>query len=206
MKVMRKRRGVALALASCMFLGLVVAGAAATNSLKQAEAQRQHLEHRVVALRHRRHRVRARFHRRIHSARRHVSRAILKANKAEGTNARTFAQVTARPDMVRWRKKVLGLQHRRKRILLAIHAQVMALKAQRDALSNWIDTNGIFKYCPVDGPNTLANNFGIVVRLPGVPMHIHQGDDISAATGTPIVAPFDGDGGGDPQRPGGAGR
>jgi Membrane proteins related to metalloendopeptidases len=59
-------------------------------------------------------------------------------------------------------------------------------------LKDWIDTYGIFQYCPVDGPNELANNFGILVQLPGVPVHIHQGDDISAAYGTPIVAPFDG--------------
>jgi murein DD-endopeptidase MepM/ murein hydrolase activator NlpD len=38
----------------------------------------------------------------------------------------------------------------------------------------------------------VADNFGITVRLEGVPVHRHMGNDISASTGTPIVAPFDG--------------
>jgi Membrane proteins related to metalloendopeptidases len=44
----------------------------------------------------------------------------------------------------------------------------------------------------VDGSLVLADNFGVMVRLPGVPVHRHQGDDIDAETGTPIVAPFNG--------------
>ena len=46
--------------------------------------------------------------------------------------------------------------------------------------------------CPLGGPHVVADNFGITVRLPGVPVHRHMGNDITAATGTPIVAPFPG--------------
>ena len=38
----------------------------------------------------------------------------------------------------------------------------------------------------------MADNFGVMVRLPGVPVHVHQGNDIVAAAGTPIAAPFNG--------------
>ncbi len=56
----------------------------------------------------------------------------------------------------------------------------------------WIDTWGIFEVCPIRGWNDVTDNFGITVRLPGVPVHRHMGNDILALTGTPIVAPFDG--------------
>jgi murein DD-endopeptidase MepM/ murein hydrolase activator NlpD len=46
--------------------------------------------------------------------------------------------------------------------------------------------------CPVDGPHAIADNFGAPRPEPGGGFHWHQGDDIMAATGTPIVAPFDG--------------
>lgn len=51
-----------------------------------------------------------------------------------------------------------------------------------------------FAACPVDGPHAIADDFGIKVFHPkdegGI--HIHQGNDIYAAMGVPIVAPFDG--------------
>jgi murein DD-endopeptidase MepM/ murein hydrolase activator NlpD len=186
-----RRRGVALALASCLLLGLIVAGAGATNSIKQAKAQQHGLRLRVESLHYRRDRMRGRFHHRIHAARRRVEKAIFKL-RAAVVDARVAGQAHSRGHVARLRTKVRRLQRHRKRIALAIHARVLAIQAQSTSLQNWIDTNGIFQYCPVDGPNALANNFGIIVRLPGVPIHVHEGDDISAAAGTPIVAPFDG--------------
>jgi murein DD-endopeptidase MepM/ murein hydrolase activator NlpD len=51
-----------------------------------------------------------------------------------------------------------------------------------------------FAVCPVAGPHAIADGFGILhhhsKKEGGT--HIHQGNDISAAMGTPIVAPFDG--------------
>ena len=62
-------------------------------------------------------------------------------------------------------------------------------RADTDA---WIRQWGILQTCPVRGPVSIADNFGVVVRIPDVPVHIHQGNDMMAATGTPIVAPFAG--------------
>lgn len=67
-----------------------------------------------------------------------------------------------------------------------------ALLRQRDRVGAWIDTWAVFRACPVRGPHAVADNFGITVRLEGVPAHRHMGNDISAPTGTPIIAPFDG--------------
>lgn len=66
------------------------------------------------------------------------------------------------------------------------------LIARRVALDAWIAEWGTFRRCPVAGSNDVADNFGITVRLPGVPVHRHMGNDIAAAAGTPIVAPFGG--------------
>src|SRR5207253_4648994 len=41
-------------------------------------------------------------------------------------------------------------------------------------------------------PISIYDNFGIIVRLPHVPVHVHQGDDVMAPASSPIVAPFDG--------------
>jgi murein DD-endopeptidase MepM/ murein hydrolase activator NlpD len=70
--------------------------------------------------------------------------------------------------------------------------RIRQLKAQVRSLSAWLDIWGVFKTCPVAGPHLVNNNFGIIVQIPGVPIHVHQGNDITAATGTPIVAPFEG--------------
>ena len=46
--------------------------------------------------------------------------------------------------------------------------------------------------CPVGGPHAVSDNFGDPRPEPGGGFHWHQGDDIMAASGTPILAPFDG--------------
>ena len=45
--------------------------------------------------------------------------------------------------------------------------------------------------CPVDGPVAYGDTFGIIHHHPGW-THKHQGNDMMAAMGTPVVAPFDG--------------
>ena len=59
-------------------------------------------------------------------------------------------------------------------------------------LAAWLQSEGIFRVCPVPGYTTIVDNFGAIVQLPGVPIHRHTGDDIVAPTGSAILAPFDG--------------
>ena len=70
--------------------------------------------------------------------------------------------------------------------------RVAALRSRYRSLQTWLDHEGIFRACPVPEYSTIYDNFGVIVRLPHVPVHVHQGDDVMAPTGSPIVAPFDG--------------
>jgi murein DD-endopeptidase MepM/ murein hydrolase activator NlpD len=70
--------------------------------------------------------------------------------------------------------------------------RLSALHTRYRSLQSWLDSQGIFRTCPVPAFTTIYNNFGVTVRLPHVPVHVHQGDDVMAPTGSPIVAPFDG--------------
>jgi murein DD-endopeptidase MepM/ murein hydrolase activator NlpD len=71
-------------------------------------------------------------------------------------------------------------------------ARLRSLHAHYDDLQRWLDVQGILRACPVPAYTDIADNFGVVVRIPHVPVHIHQGNDVAAATGAPILAPFDG--------------
>jgi murein DD-endopeptidase MepM/ murein hydrolase activator NlpD len=82
-------------------------------------------------------------------------------------------------------KQLHRLARAERRGLASLHARY----AQATA---WLDTYGVFRTCPVPGYTSIANNFGIMVRLPHVPVHRHEGNDIGAPAYAPIVAPFDG--------------
>lgn len=70
--------------------------------------------------------------------------------------------------------------------------RVNALHHRYGTIQRWLDTAGIFRVCPVPSFTTINDNFGYIVRLPHVPVHVHQGSDVGAPSGSPILAPFDG--------------
>lgn len=65
------------------------------------------------------------------------------------------------------------------------------LNARRDAAKARIWALRPLAVCPVDGPHAVADDFG-VMHVHGKDRHRHEGNDISAPLGTPIVAPFPG--------------
>jgi hypothetical protein len=91
-----------------------------------------------------------------------------------------------------FRRGIKRLRARMKRSGRVVRGRVLRLQQRRVARRSWLSVWGTFRACPVEGPLVLADNFGVMVRLPGVPVHRHEGDDIDAAVGTPIVAPFPG--------------
>jgi len=191
MRGIRTRGIVALAIGGCLVVGLIAAGsgtdkATATNSIQQAKAERSRIHDRIVHLKHKRAHMRGKYQRWIFAVR-HRRAHVIAPRIATNASENAYRSI-----LTSFHDTIHRLKRHRRAHALAIHARIVALKQRRRQLTTFIQSGGIFEYCPVQGPVTLANNFGILVDLPGVPKHIHQGDDMSAAPGTPIVAPFDG--------------
>jgi murein DD-endopeptidase MepM/ murein hydrolase activator NlpD len=107
--------------------------------------------------------------------------------RSAASNRRRFRHVRA--ILLRERRALSWRLHRTERL---VARRVSALRADRRSIGRWIATWGVFRHCPIGGAHAVSDNFGITVRLPDVPVHRHMGNDILAAAGTPIVAPFDG--------------
>jgi murein DD-endopeptidase MepM/ murein hydrolase activator NlpD len=87
---------------------------------------------------------------------------------------------------------VASAHHRLRELERWLATRMRALHSRYGTIQRWLDTAGIFRVCPVPSFTTINNNFGAIVRLPHVPVHVHQGNDIGAPLGSPILAPFDG--------------
>lgn len=83
------------------------------------------------------------------------------------------------------RTRLHAVERRTRRRLHALHARYATLQG-------WLDRAGILRVCPVPSFTDITDDFGAMVRLPHVPVHHHQGNDIGAPSGVPILAPFDG--------------
>lgn len=68
------------------------------------------------------------------------------------------------------------------------------LRERKDEILYTISRIRPFAVCPVQGPHAISDSFGIWVHRTKERGgdHVHQGNDIMAPMGTPIVAPFDG--------------
>jgi murein DD-endopeptidase MepM/ murein hydrolase activator NlpD len=103
----------------------------------------------------------------------------LDADRADAIRERGRANQQQRLELdERWRRSTLR--------------RISMLQDRRGALQNWLGTYGVFEVCPVSGFTMIHDDFGLMVRLPKVPVHRHMGADISAPTWAPIRAPFDG--------------
>jgi murein DD-endopeptidase MepM/ murein hydrolase activator NlpD len=90
-----------------------------------------------------------------------------------------------------------GLEDDRKNLHLKLKASrrlFASLQDRKDQILDVISRYRPFSVCPVAGPVAVADNFGVWVHRPEKQGgdHVHQGNDMMAAYGTPIVAPFDG--------------
>lgn len=179
----RMRRIVALVVSGGLLVGTLVAVAGATASLDGALRVRHDLRQQIQSIHKDRLKQRVAIHKRIH---------VIEGRDDGGIALDGVVNARARYAHKRQLKQVKALKRQERAVVAAARVKVAALRDRRTGLLDWIDTYAIFRFCPVDGPHDVADNFGIMVRIQGVPPHIHQGNDIMAPEGTPIVAPFDG--------------
>jgi len=182
MKLRHGRRVAALLVMGCVAGGSLVVAANAESTLDAALSSRQDLHGRIKELHGIRNQKRVTIHKRIRFYQARI-------------DAATKAKVGVDRGYEHWKKKqvkaIERLRAEEKAVVASIRGRVSALREQRATLADWIEALPLQR-CPVDGPVEVSDNFGDVRDMPGTPYHIHQGNDMMAATGTPIVAPFDG--------------
>jgi murein DD-endopeptidase MepM/ murein hydrolase activator NlpD len=127
-------------------------------------------------------------------------------NRRDGLLAARVAQAETQLAEVRWDVQRTGLflqvakermaaDRVRLREKMAQSRKLFAeLKEHKEVVLAEISRIRPFAVCPVRGPHAISDSFGIWVQRSKERGgdHIHQGNDIMAAMGTPIVAPFDG--------------
>lgn len=109
--------------------------------------------------------------------------------------AATEAEVVRAQNILELTERRLELDQKELQRKMAESRQLLAGFAERvDEIRSELSAIRPFAVCPVDGPHAIADDFGIMVHHPKNQGgdHIHQGNDIYAAMGVPILAPFPG--------------
>jgi murein DD-endopeptidase MepM/ murein hydrolase activator NlpD len=121
--------------------------------------------------------------------------AVLAGKVQETTDrvAQIEAEVVRGRQIVELRKRSLEINRKElQRKMAKFRRLVAGLRGRIEQIQNEISRIRPFAVCPMGGPHAIADNFGDLRHEPGGGTHLHQGDDIMAASGTPILAPFDG--------------
>lgn len=123
--------------------------------------------------------------------------AVLAVKVQEATDrlARMEAEVVRARQIIELTRRRLEMDRKELNQKMAESRQLVAgLRGKIEQIQYEISKIRPFAVCPVDGPHAIADDFGIKVFHPKDEggNHIHQGNDIYAAMGVPIVAPFDG--------------
>jgi murein DD-endopeptidase MepM/ murein hydrolase activator NlpD len=158
--------------------------AAAETRVGHALHQRHETVERAQALRRQHVRLESHLRHRIEMLQRRSENRFVTGLHVHDERRDSTIEATARMIAIT-RSRIRALDPRTRAKLRALHAHY-------DDLQRWLDVQGIFRACPVPEFTDIADNFGVIVRIPHVPVHVHQGNDVAAPTGSPILAPFDG--------------
>ena len=178
------RRAAALMVAGTVAIGAIVVVANAGSSLDTAVASRHALATRIVDLHQLRQERRIAIHKQLKITKDRLDSVLRMGMASNRERARHF-----RHDQLKVMSK---LRVKERTLIRSLRTRITSLKTQRAAITEWIESLPL-QTCPVDGPHEVYDGFGDIRDMPGTPRHIHQGNDIMAATGTPIVAPFPGE-------------
>jgi murein DD-endopeptidase MepM/ murein hydrolase activator NlpD len=121
--------------------------------------------------------------------------ALLAGKVRETTDrlAQIEAEVVRARQVVELRKRSLEMDREElQRKMAESRRLVTKLSGKIEEIQIEISLMRPLAVCPVGGSHAIADNFGDPRPEPGGGFHWHQGDDIMAAMGTPILAPFDG--------------
>ena len=180
-------RGISLAVCATLVIGGLVVSAHADNALGRALHARKITVKKLEILHDFRRVGRQNLHHQIRGIQSRIDRVKTKGPLLASDRQRFSRRGQHLTNLRR------ELRQRLHKLELTVRHRTLVLRSQRMDLSTWILTFGIFRFCPVRGPVNVTNNFGYAVpHRVGVPAHIHQGDDMMAASGQAIVAPFDG--------------
>ena len=168
---------------SLVIAGLVVA-ANAESSVDVALRQKHDLQKRIEELQETRRLRRVGLHQRIRFTQARLRNAPGAANVGDRARSRIYRQ--------RQIERIEDLRAEERELVRTTRARIRDLRSKRTGLAEWIESLPLQR-CPVDGPVAISDGFGDIRDMPGTPRHIHQGNDIMAPTGAPIIAPFDGE-------------
>lgn len=183
MNARRPRRLATIGLVGSLAVTGLIAAANAESSVQVALSQKRELRGQIGQIQETRRARRVTLHQRIRSTQALLAHAPGINQVGDPARIRQFRRHQV--------DRISELRAQERELTRSIRARVRALRSQRNQLASWIDSLPL-KFCPVAGSVTIADNFGVIREMPGTPRHVHQGNDLAAPTGTPIVAPFDG--------------
>ena len=179
----RTVRITAVMVAGSLTVGGLMVAANADSSVQVALRQKHDLQQRIEEIQETRRLRRVALHQRIRFTKARLHNAPGAGEVGNHSRYRLFRE--------RQIDRLDALRAQERELVKSTRARARALRQRRTQIANWIDSLP-FQRCPVAGSVSVSDNFGDISDMPGTPRHIHQGIDIGAPTGAPIVAPFDG--------------
>ena len=178
------RRWTAIGVAGSVLIAGFVFAANAESSVQVALRQKHDLHGRIEQIQESRRVRRVALHQRIRFSKARLKNAAGAALVGNRDRYRQFRQ--------REIDRIAELRAEERELVRLTRGRIRDLRSKRASLADWIESLPLQR-CPVDGSPVVSDNFGVIREMPGTPRHIHQGNDIMAPTGTPIIAPFDGE-------------